>query len=149
MGTEATKGESALTVNTLRYNLDNCDIHMSSFILPPTEMTLLEDLGVVSVTEVPWDLVKDYKLIFIHGYKENVDLPNQVSFVLLPECIPESPYESAEYVRISARASHSGAQSGWQYGIIVKRWYGKLFFYTDIDYSGNTRFIVSKILGAK
>ena len=83
-----------------------------------------------------------YKLIICYGYRDALNAPNQFCFCFMPDQLQVN----GEDLQFLAMAG----SSNWQYPLRVKRHSdGYVYWYSGYDYSGNTTFFVTKILGVK
>ena len=86
--------------------------------------------------------IKDYKLVFCYGYRDALSAPNQFMFAFMPDQLQVN----GEDLQFLAMAG----PSNWQYPVRVKRHSdGYVYWYSGYDYSGNTVFFVTKIVGVK
>ena len=83
-----------------------------------------------------------YKLIFCYGYRDALSAPNQFMFAFMPDQLQVN----GEDLQFLAMAG----PSNWQYPVRIKRHSdGYVYWWSGFDYSGNTTFYVTKIVGVK
>lgn len=92
-----------------------------------------------AVTSIGYDQLEPYAFVVMHGYKNNVGAPNQLTFVLVPKWLTDG--ESNLLVPGMATATN------WNYGIVFTRNGGTVSWETDVDYGGDRQFLVTNILG--
>lgn len=92
-----------------------------------------------AVTSIGYDQIEPYAFVVMHGYKNNVGAPNQLTFVLVPKWLTDG--ESNLIVPGMATATN------WNYGIVFTRNGGTVSWETDVDYGGDRQFLVTNILG--
>lgn len=95
-----------------------------------------------ALTSIDSETADQYAVIFVHGYKENVGVPNQTSFCFLPAHI-----QTEEYFQIPQAALPS--PDTWEYRIVVYRTSETIEWHTDLDYGGSTAFIATQIVGVR
>ena len=83
-----------------------------------------------------------YKLIFMYGYRDALSAPNQFCFCFMPDQL-QVDGEDLQFYTIAG-------PSNWEYPIRLKRHSdGYVYWWSAYDYSGNTTFYVTKIVGVK
>lgn len=86
--------------------------------------------------------ISQYKLVFLYGYRDALDAPNQFMFAFMPDQLQVD----GEDLQFLAQAG----SNNWQYPIRIKRHSdGYVYWWSAYDYGGNTRFYVTKIIGVK
>ena len=86
--------------------------------------------------------ISDYKIVFLYGYKDNIDAPNQFCFCFMPDQLQVDGEDLQFYTEAGSNY--------WQYPIRVKRHSdGYVYWYSGYDYFGNTTFYVTKIVGVR
>lgn len=92
-----------------------------------------------AVTSIGYGQIEPYAFVIMHGYKNNVGAPNQLTFVLVPKWLTDG--ESNLLVPGMATATN------WNYGIVFTRNGDTVSWETDVDYGGDRQFLVTNILG--
>ena len=92
-----------------------------------------------AVTSIGYGQIEPYSFVVVHGYKNNVGAPNQLTFVLVPKWLTDG--ESNLIVPGMATATN------WNYGIVFTRNGDTVSWETDVDYGGDRQFLVTNILG--
>lgn len=92
-----------------------------------------------AVTSIGYDQIEPYAFVIMHGYKNNVGAPNQLTFVLVPKWLTDG--ESNLIVPGMATATN------WNYGIVFTRNGDTVSWETDVDYGGDRQFLVTNIMG--
>lgn len=86
--------------------------------------------------------ISDYKLIFMYGYRDALNAPNQFMFAFMPDQL-QIDGEDLQFLTIAG-------SSNWEYPIRVKRNSdGYVYWWSAYDYGGNTTFYVTKIVGIR
>ena len=86
--------------------------------------------------------ISQYKLVFCYGYRDALNAPNQFMFAFIPDQL-QVDGEDLQFYTIAG-------SSNWAYPIKVKRSSdGYVYWWSSYDYSGNTTFFVTKIVGVK
>ena len=86
--------------------------------------------------------ISQYKLVFCYGYRDALNAPNQFCFCFMPDQL-QVDGEDLQFYAIAG-------SSNWAYPIRVKRNSdGYVYWWSAYDYSGNTTFFVTKIVGVK
>lgn len=82
-----------------------------------------------------------YKFVIIYGYKDGVAAPNQACIPLIPDQL--SNQTLLQYVCVAL-------STVWEYRLQMNIGNdGNVYWFTDIDYSGNNQFVATKIVGVK
>lgn len=92
-----------------------------------------------AITSIGYDQIEPYAFVVMHGYKNNVGAPNQLTFVLVPKWLTDG--ESNLIVPGMA------TETNWNYGIVFTRNGDTVSWETDVDYGGDRQFLVTNILG--
>ena len=92
-----------------------------------------------AVTSIGYGQIEPYSFVIVHGYKNNVGAPNQLTFVLVPKWLTDG--ESNLIVPGMATATN------WNYGIVFTRNGDTVSWETDVDYGGDRQFLVTNVLG--
>lgn len=92
-----------------------------------------------AVTSIGYDQIEPYSFVIMHGYKNNVGAPNQLTFVLVPKWLTDG--ESNLIVPGMA------TETNWNYGIVFTRKGDTVSWETDVDYGGDRQFLITNILG--
>lgn len=88
-----------------------------------------------------YSVLSQYKFVIIYGYKDGVDAPNQVCIPLIPDQL--SNQTLLQYVC-------SALSTAWEYRLQMNiDGDGNVYWFTDIEYSGNNQFVATKIVGVK
>lgn len=83
-----------------------------------------------------------YKLVFLYGYRDALNAPNQFMFAFMPDELVVDG-EDLQFYAIAG-------SSNWEYPLRIKRHSdGYVYWWSAYDYSGNTRFYVTKIVGVR
>ena len=98
-----------------------------------------EVLSSGALTSIPYSQIEPYAFVVVHGYKNNVGAPNQLTFVLVPKWLTDG--ESNLIVPGMA------TETNWNYGIVFTRKGDTVSWETDVDYGGDRQFLVTNILG--
>lgn len=98
-----------------------------------------EVLASGAVTSIEYSKLEPYSFVIMHGYKNNVDSPNQLTFVMVPKFLTEG--EANLIVPGMAMSTN------WNYGVVFTKEGGTVSWETDVDYGGDRQFIVTNILG--
>lgn len=86
--------------------------------------------------------ISQYKLVFCYGYRDALNAPNQFMFAFMPDQLDVNGEDLQFYTLAGS--------SNWEYPVRIKRHSdGYVYWYSGYDYSGNTVFYVTKILGVK
>ena len=86
--------------------------------------------------------ISPYKLIFMYGYRDALNAPNQFMFCFMPDQL-QIDGEDLQFLAMAG-------SSNWEYPIRVKRNSdGYVYWWSAYDYGGNTTFYVTKIVGVK
>lgn len=85
--------------------------------------------------------LRKYKFVIIYGYKDGVAAPNQVCIPLIPDQL--SNQTLLQYVC-------AALSTVWEYRLQMNvGGDGNVYWFTDIEYSGNNQFVATKIVGVK
>lgn len=87
---------------------------------------------------IPISLINDYLFIIISGYKQNIAGPNQTCVVLSKDNITNYSLYSSRQIA-----------NGWEYILKLDVRYGNLYLYTEPDYSTDTKFMITNVIGVK
>lgn len=98
-----------------------------------------EVLSSGALTSISYSQIEPYAFVVVHGYKNNVGAPNQLTFVLVPKWLTDG--ESNLIVPGMA------TETNWNYGIVFTRKGDTVSWETDVDYGGDRQFLVTNILG--
>lgn len=98
-----------------------------------------EVLSSGALTSISYSQIEPYAFVVVHGYKNNVGAPNQLTFVLVPKWLTDG--ESNLIVPGMAIATN------WNYGIVFTRKGDTVSWETDVDYGGDRQFLATNILG--
>lgn len=100
-----------------------------------------EVIAVGAFRNYSYSVLSQYKFVIIYGYKDGVDAPNQVCIPLIPDQL--SNQTLLQYVC-------SALSTVWEYRLQMNvGGDGNVYWFTDIDYSGNNQFVATKIVGVK
>ncbi len=87
---------------------------------------------------IPMSLINDYLFIIVSGYKQNIGGPNQTSVVLTKNNITYYSLYSSRQIA-----------NGWEYILKLDVKSNNLYLYTEPEYSGNTIFMITNVIGVK
>ena len=86
--------------------------------------------------------MSSYKIIFCYGYRDALDAPNQFMFAFMPDQLQVNG-EDLQFLTMAG-------SNNWQYPVKIKRHSdGYVYWWSAYDYSGNTTFFVTKVVGVK
>lgn len=97
-----------------------------------------------SLTQIAWSQLSPYRLVVFSGYKSGIGTPNKTSFILDTTSLAAG--EKAIFTLSALEGS-----SNWSYRVVVERnaLDGNCYWWSDLDYSGNTVWTASNIFGIK
>lgn len=97
-----------------------------------------------SFTKYTYSNISSYDYVLVEGYKQGVETPNVVSFGFVPSTIKTT--STYQFVC-------QAMTSDWEYRVLMTLGTESnvqyIYWYTDIDYAGNSNFIVTNIYGLK
>lgn len=124
--------------NAYKINLTGEEIN--EILMNSSQLKVIKEGGIT--TGIAYSDIQDYEVIIIYGYKNNIAVPNQICFPIIVNQLNSSS-ESNFLVNASALSG----TSNWQYRILFNLSNNVLTWKTDLDSSGNTEFIITKIVG--
>ena len=84
-----------------------------------------------------------YEFIIVYGFKQNIPSPNQTCFIFIPSQINQQ-------TNFQVTAAALSGDNAWNYRIQINQGDdNNIWWFTDIDYGGNTSFIATKVLGVR
>ena len=92
-----------------------------------------------ATTTIPYSQISPYTFVIFHGYKNNVASPNQSTFIVVPKYLSNG--ESNLIVSCTAMSTN------WTYGVVFTRLNDMVSWETNLDYGGDSQFIVTNIIG--
>ena len=94
-----------------------------------------------AVQQVDYSLISGYSFVVCQGYKNNIiDQPNQACFVLVPSLLNDGETNLCVPAKV-------GGNPGWAYGILFTKSGDTVSWRTDIDWSGDTQFLITHMKG--
>lgn len=124
--------------NAYKINLTGEEIN--EILMNSTQLKVIKEGGIT--TGIAYNDIQDYEVIIIYGYKNNIGAPNQICFPIIVNQLNSSS-ESNFLVNASALSG----SSNWQYRILFNLSNNVLTWKTDLDFGGNTEFVITKIVG--
>lgn len=102
---------------------------------------MLCEIAEGALTSYPAAELREYDLVFIHGYKAGIGAPNQMSFVIFPNQIT-----AETNVQFPAVAG----PSDWEYRLRFNVGQdGRLYWFSASDYGGDYTFVATQIFGLR
>ena len=93
---------------------------------------------------ISWDKIKDYQIVIAYGFKDGLSMPNQLCFCFIPDQLQIRSSDADLQVLAMAGSVN------WTYPLRIQRnTNGNIYWYSGYDYSGNTTFYVTKIVGVR
>lgn len=124
--------------NAYKINLTGEEIN--EILMNSSQLKVIKEGGIT--TGIAYSDIQDYEVIIIYGYKNNIAAPNQICFPIIVNQLNSSS-ESNFLVNASALSG----TSNWQYRILFNLSNNVLTWKTDLDFSGNSEFVITKIVG--
>lgn len=100
-----------------------------------------EVIAVGAFRSYSYSVLSQYKFVIIYGYKDGVASPNQTCICLIPDQLSHETH--IQYVCAALPTT-------WEYRLQMNICGdGNVYWFTDIEYSGNNQFVATKIVGVK
>ena len=91
---------------------------------------------------ISYSKLQDYQIVIAYGFKDGIGAPNQFCFCLIPDQLNVNGQD--------LQLTVTAGPSDWVYHLMLSRNSdGNVYWWSDYDYSGNTTFYVTKIVGIK
>ena len=105
--------------------------------------SIVETIAEGMVTSLDRETADAYDVIVVYGYKENAPVPNQTCFVFMP-----SQIDTQTNFQIEQASGQS--DTIWNYRIRINEGGdGRIYWFTDLDYSGSSVFVGTKVIGIR
>lgn len=103
----------------------------------------LDTIAEGEITNIPKTTADRYEFVIVYGFKQNISSPNQTCFIFIPSQIDQQTNFQVPAVALSGN-------NAWNYRIQINQGDdNNIWWFTDIDYGGNTSFIATKVLGVR
>lgn len=94
------------------------------------------------LTHIAYSKLQAYQVVVMYGFRDGLGAPNQFCLCFIPDQLTVN----GEDLQFTV----SAGPSDWVYHLMLKRNSdGNVYWWSDYDYSGNTTFYVTKIVGVK
>lgn len=138
-------GDTTATLGSIPiYTSNGKDISESGYtienIINEAKLNNVDLIATGALTSYDLNTLLQYDIVIITGYKNNVGTPNITTFSFDPSSVGTSA--TMQFVA-------QAGTSNWEYTIRLTKDTSKIYWWTNLEYSGSNAFTATKLIGIK